>query len=141
MPKAGEEGAVGCDHALISYPPNGIVSWGRLIRMRNAFAPATPSLTYKLVLAICGLVLFCGILFWVFAMYLETKSAMTDILSFATSLSDLTKQSIRYDMLTAKRNDMQLTMENIVHSGSIEQVRIISVDRAVPFPTLPAYLF
>jgi signal transduction histidine kinase len=103
--------------------------------MLNFFAPANKSLTDKLVFAICGLVLFCGFLFWIIAMYLETKSAMADVISFTASLSELTKQSIRYDMLTVKRDAIQLILENINRSGLIERVKIISIDGTIPFST------
>jgi len=115
--------------------PNESAHRVRLTRMWNVFDPAQKSLTIKLVIAVSGLILFCGFLLWLLDIHRETKNSMQDALSFIASLSEITKQSISYDMLTVKRDDIQLTLENIVRSGSIEQLRIINNDGLVSFST------
>ena len=101
--------------------------------MHHALNFINRSLGYKLVITISTLVLCCGLLFWYASIRHETQNSMTDVLSFTTSLSELTKQSIRHDMLTAKREDVQRTLENIVRAGSIKEVKIISASGYIAY--------
>ena len=105
--------------------------------MHHALNFINRSLGYKLVITISALVLCCGLLFWYASIRHETRSSVTDVLSFTTSLSQLTKQSVRHDMLRANRDDLQRTLENIVRSGSIKDLKIISASGHIAYSSIP----
>jgi hypothetical protein len=56
----------------------------------------------------------------------EKKNSMADALSYITSFSELMRKSIRYDMLTVRRESIQETLEFFGTSESIEGVRILN---------------
>jgi hypothetical protein len=84
------------------------------------------SLTAKLVIALGVLILVGSVVFLCASVQTDKKNLMDNTLAFVSSLSEVTKRSIRHDMLTFHREDIQNTLESIGDSGSIEQVRIFN---------------
>ena len=71
----------------------------------------TRSLTGKLVIAISVLILLGTSISLFTTILTEKKNSMADALSYITSFSELMRKSIRYDMLTFRREDIQETLE------------------------------
>jgi HAMP domain-containing protein len=84
------------------------------------------SLTAKLVIALGVLILVGSAVFLCASVQTDRKNLMDNTLAFVSSLSEVTKRSIRHDMLTFHREDVQNTLESIGDSGSIERVRIFN---------------
>ncbi len=92
--------------------------------MSSLLVQINKSITAKLVIAISILVSLCGFLFWFISINSEKTNSMHDAQIFTASMSELTKRSIRHDMMTAERNDIQQTMEAIGLSESIVRASI-----------------
>jgi two-component system NtrC family sensor kinase len=85
----------------------------------------TRSLAGKLVIAISVLTVLGTSISLFTTIRTEKKNTMTDALSYITSLSEMMRKSVRYDMLTFRREDIQATLEFFGTSESIERVRIL----------------
>jgi hypothetical protein len=85
----------------------------------------TRSLTGKLVIAISVLTVLGTSISLFTTVWTEKKNSMADALSYITSFSELMRKSIRYDMLTVRRESIQETLEFFGTSESIEGVRIL----------------
>jgi two-component system NtrC family sensor kinase len=86
----------------------------------------TRSLTGKLVIAISVLTVLGTSISLFTTIRTEKKNSMADALSYITSFSELMRKSIRYDMLTVRRESIQETLEFFGTSESIEGVRILN---------------
>jgi len=85
----------------------------------------TSSLTGKLVIAISALIILGASLTMFTIMRTERENSMSDALSYISTFAELMRKSIRYDMLTVRREGIQETIEFLETSGSIEGVRIL----------------
>ncbi len=85
----------------------------------------TRSLTSKLVIAISVLTVLGTSISLFTTIRTEKKNSMADALSYTSAFAELMRKSLRYDMLTARREDIQETLEFFRTSESIEGVRIL----------------
>ena len=83
------------------------------------------SLTGKLVIAISVLTVLGTSISLFTTIQTEKKNSMADALAYTSTFAELMRKSIRFDMLTARREDIQETLEFIRTSESIEGVRIL----------------
>ena len=85
----------------------------------------TRSLTGKLVIAISLLTILGTSLSLYTTIWTEKKNSMTDALSHISTFAELMRKSFHIDMLTARHDDIQETLEFFGTSESIEGVRIL----------------
>ncbi|MCK4910119.1 MAG: HAMP domain-containing protein [Thermodesulfovibrionales bacterium] len=84
------------------------------------------SLTGKLVLVLGALILAGSVIFLYTAIRTDQRNLMNSTLDFVSSLSEVMKKSVRHDMLTFQRAEIQKTLESIGETGPIEKVRIFN---------------
>ena len=84
------------------------------------------SLTAKVVIALGLLISFGSIIFLYTNIRAANRALMENTLAFVSSLSEVTKRSIRHDMLAFHRDDIQKTIESIGASELIERIRIFN---------------
>ena len=85
----------------------------------------TRSLAGRLVIAISLLTLLGTSIALFATIRTEKKNSMADALSFISSFVELMRESIHYDMLMVRREDIQKTLEFFGTSESIEGVRLL----------------
>ena len=74
-----------------------------------------------------GLLIFTGsAAFWYASIQTDKKNLMDSTLAYVSSLSELTKRSVRNDMINFHREGIQETLESISDSEAIERVRIFN---------------
>ena len=98
---------------------------GKLYNMPGFLHRITRSLTGKLVIAISVLTVLGTSISLFTTIQTEKKNSMADALLYITTFSELMRKSIRYDMLTVRREVIQETLEFFGTSESIEGVRIL----------------
>jgi signal transduction histidine kinase len=105
--------------------------------MRSPFHHIEKSITNKLVITISALVLCCGFLFWYLSIRNATRISVNDALAYTTSLSELAKNSLRHDMLTAQRDDIQRIVQNISRSGAVDDLQIVNMEGTIAYSNRP----
>ena len=85
----------------------------------------TSSLTGKLVIAISALIILGTSLSMFTVVRAEKKNSMSDALSYVSTFAELMRKSIRFNMLTVRREGIQETLEFLGTSESVEGVRIL----------------
>lgn len=105
--------------------------------MRNLLLSPGKSLTGKLVIAITLMVITGSLLSWYISQRSEHKDLLNNALSYTSSLSDIVKKSLRYDMLTFQRDDVQKTLELLDDSDPIIKVQIFNSRDIISFSSDP----
>jgi two-component system NtrC family sensor kinase len=85
----------------------------------------TTSLTGKLVISISLLTLVGTFISLLTTIQTEKKHSMDDAVSYITTISELMRKSVHYDMLTFRREEIQETIKSLGTSESIEGVRLL----------------
>ena len=85
----------------------------------------TSSLTGKLVIAISALIILGTSLSMFTVVRAEKKNSMSDALSYVNTFAELIRKSIRFNMLTARREGIQETLEFLGTSESVEGIRLL----------------
>lgn len=94
------------------------------------------SLTTKVVVAVSILILAGGGLLWYTSIQTEKKISMDDALVYISSFSELMKKSVRYDMLTNKREDIRKTLETLGNSAHIEKLQLLDTQNHIVFSSV-----
>jgi len=94
----------------------------RVVRARNAML--RKSLTLKLIFCISVVLILAIGIFAFVNINLQRKYLIEGIQQNAVQLSQTIEKSIKYDMLTARSDDVQRTIEDIGKQDGIENVRI-----------------
>ena len=96
------------------------------------------SLAGKLIVAIGSLMILCSLAFgWLF-MHFEERQLVSNMVNYASSLSDLVRRRIQYGMLNGKKNLIQRDLEMIGRSKEVRFIKIYGLDGRVMFSSKPA---
>lgn len=97
----------------------------------------TGSVTGKLVLAICIFTILGTSLSLFTVIKDQKKNSLADAIAYTNSFSDLTKKSLRYDMLMVNREGIQKTLEFLGTSESVNDVRILDHSGRIYYSSKP----
>lgn len=84
----------------------------------------TKSITRKVILAICLLIISGVGVSWYVLITSGKNNLIKNAINYTASYSDLIKKSVHYDMLTFHREALQNTIENMSSRKDIEKIRI-----------------
>jgi two-component system NtrC family sensor kinase len=103
---------------------NSLILFRKVASMPKHIHRINSSLTGKLVIAISVLILLGTSLSMFAIIRAEEKNSMSDTLAHLSSFAEMMRKSLRYDMLTGRREGIQETLQFFGTSESVEGVRI-----------------
>lgn len=104
-----------------------------MLAMKKGIRSINESLTFKLVAAISIIFILGSSLVWFVAIRSQQKQYMADALSFVISYSEVTKRSVRHDMLAGRMDDLQEALVSIGSGNAVEKVRIIGKRNVISY--------
>jgi len=89
------------------------------------------SIAGKLIVILGILIVLGSGSFWYMSVHSNEDQLMDDSILFLASLSEMLKRSIRQDMITVNRDHIQMALENISGSESVDRIQLFNADGKV----------